>query len=119
MYELSLARLIVRRVAYWRRNAIAKTWPMTQATVESGAVTTDEAPFSHAEIAYSYSVANNYYSGFHERVFVTKEAAWRFIDAFKGKAVVVNYNPQEPGISTLTDAALRGAVSDPSILRWR
>ncbi len=92
---------------------------MTQATVESGAVRTDDAPLYRAEIAYSYSVANNFYSGFHERVFVKKEAARRFIDVFKGKAVVVNYNPQEPGISTLTNAALRGAVSDPSILRWR
>jgi hypothetical protein len=108
---------VLMRLVDSRRDASAQTWPMTQATVESGRV----APAGHGyflgEIAYSYSVDNEYYSGFYGRGFYTEKGAWSFVEALKGKTILVNYRSQEHGASRLTDSALRAAVPDPSVLR--
>jgi Protein of unknown function (DUF3592) len=108
---------MLMRLVDSRRDASAQTWPMTQATVESGHV----VPAGHGrllcEIAYSYSVSNEYYSGFYERGFYSEQEATSFVEALKGKTILVNYNSQDHGASRLTDSALRAAIPDPSVLR--
>lgn len=105
-----------------RRDRTAQTWPMVQATVESGRVVPAGDGCILGEIAYSYSVSDEYYSGFYERGFYSEQAAESFVDALKGKKILVNYSSQEHGTSRLTDSALRAAVPDPSVLlesRWQ
>jgi hypothetical protein len=97
---------------WWLKRAQA--WPITQAHVESGKVLQLEG-----EIAYSYFVNGEYHSGFHKRQFKSEEEAFAFVDALKGKTVLVNYDPGNHGVSVLMDSALRSAVPDPSVLRER
>jgi hypothetical protein len=113
---------MLMRLVDSRRDASAQAWPMTQATVESGRVVPAGNGYILGEIAYSYSVSNEYYSGFYERGFNSEQAAWSFVEALKGKTILVNYSSQEHGTSRLTDSALRAAIPDPSVLlesRWR
>jgi hypothetical protein len=90
---------------------------MTQATVESGRVVPAGQGYVLGEISYSYSVSNEYYSGFYERGFYSEQGATSFVEALKGKTILVNYSSQEHGASRLTDSALRAAIPDPSVLR--
>jgi hypothetical protein len=109
----------VRPFRRWSQRR-AQSWPMTQAHVESVSVPRAEEEhrsYCSREIAYSYSVNGQYYSGFHLRSFDREEEAWAFADALKGKTVLVHYSPGNHEVSVLTDSALRAAISDPSVLR--
>ena len=92
----------------------AQAWPITQAHIESAKILQIDG-----EIAYSYSVNGEYYSGSHKRQFGNEEEAFAFIDAFKGKTVLVNYDPGNHAVSVLTGSALRAAIPDASVLRER
>jgi hypothetical protein len=101
----------------------AQNWPMAQAHVESGSVPQYDEDGRHSycrgEIAYSYSVNGEYYSGFHSRSFDKEEEAWAFVGALKGRTILVHYNPGSHEDSVLTESALRAAVPDPAVLRPR
>lgn len=101
----------------------AQSWPVAQAHVESASVSQAKAgEYStcyKGEIAYSYTVDGEYYSGYHARTFDREEEAWAFVEALKGKTILVNYSPGNHEVSVLTDSALRAAVPDPSVLRER
>ncbi len=112
---------ILIRLVDSRRDASAQTWPMTQATVESGRVVPAGQGYVLGEISYSYSVSNEYYSGVCERSFNSERRATGFVEALKGKTILANYSSRDHGASRLTDSALRAAVPDPSVLlesRW-
>jgi hypothetical protein len=101
----------------------AQSWPVAQAHVESASVSQAKAgEYStcyKGEIAYSYTVDGEYYSGYHARTFDKEEEAWAFVEALKGKTILVNYSPGNHEVSVLTDSALRAAIPDPSVLRER
>jgi hypothetical protein len=99
-----------------------ETWPITQAHVESASVSRigdGEYSYHRGELAYSYSVDNEYWSGFCARDFDKEEEAWAFVDALKGKTLYANYSPDQHNVSALTDAAILAAIPDPSVLRER
>jgi hypothetical protein len=105
----------------WRQKRAAH-WPMTQARVESWNVAPvggGEDGYYRGEIAYSYSVSDEFWPGFCAREFDTETGAWAFVDALKGKTVLVNYDPGNHALSVPTDTALRAAIPDPSMLRER
>ena len=101
----------------WRRHG-SETWPPVQANIESVTVRrNDEVGISFGgphrsggwigELAYSYSVAGEYYSGFYEAPFLSEKNAWDFVDQFKGKTVFVRYKPEDPTFSRVTEIELR------------
>jgi hypothetical protein len=113
---------VVARLFESHRRKLAENWPMTQARVESGSVSrigNGHYACHRAELAYSYSVNNEFWPGFHARDFDRESEAWNFVNALKGKTVLVNYSPGKNEVSALTDSALRAAIPDPSVLRGR
>ena len=101
----------------------AQTWLIAQAHVESASVSQSKAGEYNSgykgEIAYSYCVNGEYYSGFHAKSFDEEEEAWAFVEALKGKSVLVHYHPGNHQVAVLTDSAVRAAIPDPSVLRER
>jgi hypothetical protein len=54
-----------------------------------------------AQLAYSYSVDGDYFSGFYEKFFFRESSAQRFADELKGKPAFIRSKPQSPEISIL------------------
>jgi hypothetical protein len=91
----------------WRRWRDAESWPTTMATIESKEVNqVQSGKSSHyfvAELAYSYSVRGEFYSGYYKRPFESEIGAWEFADSLTGKSVLIHYKPNNPAISILPD----------------
>jgi hypothetical protein len=54
-----------------------------------------------ARIDYSYSVNNEYFSGYLERLFFLERSADRFVATMKGQMVFVRAHPTHPERSAL------------------
>ena len=114
----------VARVIESRRKAAASSWPVTQGTVESGSVSVDgggegQRRFYNVELCYSYLVANEYWAGILERAFEEENQAYDFVDAMKGKALLVHYDPENACTSHVPEASLCAIVPDASMLGQR
>ena len=59
-----------------------------------------------AELGYSYSVAGGLEAGWYRREFATYPDAREFIRDLKGKPVAVNYHPNNPARSSLSQSSL-------------
>lgn len=103
------------RLWRWRGS---ETWPAVQANIESVKVRRNDAIGDSlgglhrrggviGELAYSYSVAGEYYAGFYEAQFLSEKRAWDFVDQFKGKTIFVRYKPEDPTVSRVTETELR------------
>ena len=91
-----------RRYKGWRH------WPRIEATVESSGVREIRSRHSHyfvAELAYSYVVEEDYYSGRFGRDFQDEAAAWEYADQMRGSKAIVHYHPKHPD-RTKADAFL-------------
>ena len=78
-------------------------WPTENATVYSSN-TSDLFPGGLAEIVYSYSHQGQYFSGTHEKRFVSYFDAERYVAGFpKDERVVVRVKPWHPKTSILRD----------------
>ena len=93
----------------WMRRIRAANWPITQGVIENGDVSTIRSQsryFDHLEnatatLGYSYRVNGEYYSGYHTETFNDEQKAWTYVDALRGQAVQVSYDPRKPDISIL------------------
>ena len=56
-----------------------------------------------ARIDYSYSVNNEYYSGYLEKTFIRERSADRFVSTLKGQVVFVRADPAHPERSALLE----------------
>ena len=92
----------------WRKWREAESWPTTMATIETKEVRrvqTGKSPQHFvAELAYSYSVEGEFYSGFYKKPFDSEIDAWEFADSLSGKSVPIHYKPDNPAISVLPDS---------------
>ena len=82
----------------------ARSWPMTQGKIEFGTVIEQKTRyFSYylAQMAYSYAVNGEYYSGYYEKMFFKESSAQNFADELKGRPAFIRHKPSSPGISTL------------------
>ena len=78
-------------------------WPRENATVWSS-TTSDLFPGGLAEIIYSYSHNGQYFSGIHEKQFLSYLEANRYAAGFpKGSQIVVRVKPGHPKTSILRD----------------
>ena len=87
----------------------AESWPLTRSTVEFVDVREFHARRAHyhiGELAYSYKVKGEYYSGFCRCRFQTQSDATAFVEAFRGKQIPVRYKPEDPAISLMSNAEL-------------
>jgi hypothetical protein len=80
--------LTVRGLAWNKVKAFgARSWPISQGRIESGRVVAQDARYFTyyvAQLAYSYSVSGEYYSGFYEKTFFREGSAQMFVDTLKG-----------------------------------
>jgi hypothetical protein len=86
------------------RVLLTKGWHTSQGAVELGSVEEHEIRFISyyvARIDYSYSVNNDYYSGFFEKAFLRESSADKFVAAMKGQAIFIRSNPHRPDRSAL------------------
>jgi|SRR5579864_2705316 len=115
----SLAVLIILLVAgllisikqwpEWARRLRSANWPTTTGMVETGEVSTHRGRArtyqayedASATLGYSYNLNGIYYSGYHIETFDDEQKAWSYVDALKGQAVQVRYNPRKPEVSVL------------------
>jgi hypothetical protein len=101
----------------WLERRQASSWPTAQGRVESVSVkpkkqflvsTTPRgrAPAFTAELAYSYSVEGQYYSGHYERELGSEGEGWEFVRDLQGKTVIVSYNPRNAAKSTVSEESV-------------
>src|SRR6266496_4566712 len=91
------------------RERRAENWQAASAQVTSGDVTAIHGHFidyAIANVGYSYSLEDNYYSGYLTRQFWSEQAAWTFADACREKSVMIQYRPEKPRVSVLRDLEL-------------
>ena len=82
----------------------ARSWPMTQGKIEFGTVIEQKTRyFSYylAQMAYSYAVNGEYYSGYYEKMFFKESSAQKFADELKGRPAFIRHKPSSSGVSTL------------------
>lgn len=93
--------LVLFRVLAWSyiKALLASGWYTIQGTAEMGNVEEHEIRFIRyyiARIDYSYSVNNEYFSGYFERTFLREGSADRFVARLKGQPVFVRAHPHQP-----------------------
>jgi len=91
------------------RERRAENWQAASAQVTSGDVAAIHGRFidyAIANVGYSYSLGDNYYSGYLTRQFWDEQAAWTFADGCREKSVMIQYKPDEPRSSILRDLEL-------------
>jgi hypothetical protein len=82
----------------------ARSWPLSQGKIESVIVIPYHVryfTYYQAQLAYSYNVDGEYYSGFYHKFFLREASALRFTEELKGKAAFVRSRPKSPDVSTL------------------
>jgi hypothetical protein len=82
-----------RKYRGWRH------WPRIEASVESSGVREIRTRHSHyfvAELAYSYVIGGDYYSGRFARDFRDEAAAWEYANQMRGANAMVHYHPRHP-----------------------
>ena len=103
---LVAAAFVTARGLPWNKLRMfsARSWPLCQGRIESGLVLQYSANYFNyysAQLAYSYSVNGEYYSGFHSKFFFRKSSAQCFVDELKGKPTFVRHKPNNAEISTI------------------
>jgi hypothetical protein len=98
--------VVLIRVLAWNyvKALLASGWYTVQGRVELGNVEEHEIRFVSyyvARIDYSYSVNNEYYSGYFERTFLRESSADRFVAAIKGHTIQVRSHPHRPDRSAV------------------
>jgi len=100
----------------WIQRNRATRWPNVMGEIQSVAVNEPKpylgfiprrnSPGHVAELGYAYSVAGKAEVGIYRREFWTAGEAWEFLRDLKGKTVAVQYNPDRPSSSTLSETSL-------------
>jgi hypothetical protein len=94
------------RVFGWTyiKSLLASGWYTVQGRVEFGSVEEKRVRYFTyyvARLDYSYSVNNEYYSGYFERVFLRESSADRFVGTMKGQMIAVRSHPHRPERSAI------------------
>jgi Protein of unknown function (DUF3592) len=79
-------------------------WPSASGWVEWAApkmVGEGHTAYWAGEVTYSYSVRGEYYAGRFEFPASGEDAAWKAVEGWKGRSVVIRYSPSEPATSVL------------------
>ncbi|MBZ5597400.1 MAG: DUF3592 domain-containing protein [Acidobacteriia bacterium] len=103
---LFLVALVARTFAWGLvRRLLASGWPTTPGRIEFGNVIPQRTRYKDlykARLDYSYTVNNEYYAGYYEKLFVWETAADRFVEGMKGQMVFIRYKAEKPERSALS-----------------
>jgi Protein of unknown function (DUF3592) len=84
--------------------SVAKNWPYVYGTVEHAEAKVmgdGKTAYWVGELAYSYSVDGDYYSGVHHFSARNEDQAWGMVRGWKERRVAVHYAPDRPSHSVL------------------
>ena len=85
-----------------RQTSAAKNWPEVPGTIESGNVRplpdNSGSPYE-VELAYSYSVGSDYYSGYYRCRFKSEDEGLAYVKRMHGTRISVRYQPSAPEVS--------------------
>jgi hypothetical protein len=101
----------------WLKRRRSRDWPVAQGGIEStsvgpaklfgaGSFTRDKSDRYSAEIAYSYSVDGERYSGRYAQNFTDEDEAEEFVRDLQGKPVAIRFNSRKPSKSALVEEEL-------------
>jgi Protein of unknown function (DUF3592) len=101
-----LAGIVAVRLLAWEqlKGLRANGWPTVQGTIESGNVAKYHTRYGNyyiAQLAYSYTVNAEYYSGYYKKTFFRESSADRFVAKLKGQMAFVRHKPDSPERSAL------------------
>ena len=85
----------IRQMPGWLRSRRSLSWPLAQGMVERVSVNV-VAGQALGELAYSYTVCGEWYSGYHLQQFADEQDAWDRIDPLNGQPILVRYQPGHP-----------------------
>jgi hypothetical protein len=106
----SLVAVVVRN----QRERAGQSWPIVGGTVESAQMTMVDGQ-ARAEVAYSYSVNGEYFSGVFFRVPRTTGKGEELLAHFpKESHVLVHYKPGSPEISVLDLNEVKAKLALPA-----
>lgn len=92
--------LFVKRLPAMFRSLRGASWPMVQGNVESTTVNAF-AEQSLAQLAYSYRVDGERYSGYFTQQFADEQDAWDYVRPLKEQPIFVRYRPTDPEVSAV------------------
>jgi len=73
---------------------------MVEGKIEAATVSVF-AEQSLSELAYSYLVDGERYSGYFTRQFADEQDAWDYVHPLKGQAIFVRHKPSNPAVSSV------------------
>lgn len=96
----------------------ARNWRLFSARVESVSVSVRRTcltrawtvEFADAELAYSYEISGERFSGYSRRHFFDEQAAWTYADQWKGRQVMIRCDQRNPARSVLRSEDQFGAL---------
>jgi hypothetical protein len=95
----------IRRLPWKKLKTLgARSWPTTQGKIEFGTVIEHRTRyFSYyvAQMAYSYAVNGEYFSGYYEKMFFRESSADKFAADLKGRPAFIRHKASSPDVSTL------------------
>jgi hypothetical protein len=107
-----VAAIIIAMVWWWRQSQqsveIAKTWPETEATIESGRL--EPVKQSRARLptfAFSYHVGGAYYSG-RFGLIPGDTSSEALIQRLVGRKLQIRFNPGQPEVWFLAEERIEG-----------
>lgn len=87
------------------RSFAARNWPSVLGNVESVTVTEhrtrQHVRYYVVQVAYSYAVDGEYYSGFYDKTFWRERSADNFAADVRGKPAFIRHKPNSPQTSAL------------------
>jgi hypothetical protein len=109
-----------KRAWRWLQQSRAMSWPVADGRIEladvgernwwdlsmnfsGGSV---RSARNVAALGYSYSVAGTVHSGTYKQEFEVEEDAWEFARRLKGGVITVQYNPNKPSVSVLSEPSI-------------
>ncbi len=98
--------MLAERGWQWLRRRAARNWPLAEARVHSAEwrqPRTGTNRYFLADVAYSYVVNGQYYSGYYRRSFSDRDSAATWVEQVRGRALQVRYHPRDISRSLLRE----------------
>jgi hypothetical protein len=90
-------------------------WPTVNATVTASECPPKVLGCSSAEVAYSYVLGGQSYTGLHEKPFISPNSAQEYVRRFTpGTSIIARVKPDMPATTVVRDADQRGLNVEPS-----
>lgn len=98
--------VLAERGWQWLRRRAARKWPVAHGRIERAEwrqPNTGTNRYFVAELAYSYVVSGQYFSGYYRQSFSNLDATMSFVKSVKGQPVQVRYKQGQAGKSLLLE----------------